>query len=448
MSTVKNKETKKRTPRTKESKEPIMRVGPKSEVLEKKIVDVYIPPQPCWNPISVKSALDMHDRGNTQMTGRLADSITRDTRVRACLNTLVFGILGLPFDWKWDMAEIGDGGSLSLKNVYTPTEEDKRYLEITKRWFEDFKSTSILGSIMTNVINMGFASMSKSWVLESDYKGSGEDLYIPECWVFHPSNVWYNTGTYEYYITTFEKGLLIVGDSNTDERVQIIKHANAERPWMEGVIRSVGLYYMDKWYALNDWRTYITNNSNPLRILETIREDSSRGIDDMSIEQLLIDIAKHQQLGLPVHLPEGHKLSLLTTNTLISANVFEKKVNQADTEIAIAYLGQNLTTEVNGGSHAAAKVHENVLHDRIRAYTKTLNSALNLLIKDFYRFNFPENVRVPIAYFNPEPEEDTSMRGDITKKKVDSLFILAQILEKKSDLLNADELNALKKDIL
>ena len=169
MSTVKNKETKKRTPRTKESKEPIMRVGPKSEVLEKKIVDVYIPPQPCWNPISVKSALDMHDRGNTQMSGRLADSITRDTRVRACLNTLVFGILGLPFEWKWDMAEIGDGGSLSLKNVYTPTEEDKRYLEITKRWFEDFKSTSILGSIMTNVINMGFAGMSISWVLESDY---------------------------------------------------------------------------------------------------------------------------------------------------------------------------------------------------------------------------------------------------------------------------------------
>ena len=301
---------------------------------------------------------------------------------------------------------------------------------------------------MTNVINIGFAGMSKSWVLESDYKGSGEDLYIPECWVFHPSNVWYNTGTYEYYITTFEKGLLIVGDSNTDERVQIIKHANAERPWMEGVVRSVGLYYMDKWYALNDWRTYITNNANPLRILETIREDSSRGIDDMSIEQSLIDIAKHQQLGLPVHLPEGHKLDLLQANTTMTADIFEKKINHADTEIAIAYLGQNLTTEVKGGSHAAAKVHENVLHDRIRAYTKTLNSALNLLIKDFYRFNFPGNVRVPIAYFNPEPEEDTSMKGEIAKKKVDSLLSLAQLLEKRPDLLNADELNALKKDIL
>ena len=59
MSTVKNKEPKKRTPRTKNDKEPIMRVGPRSEVLEKKIVDVYIPPQPCWNPVSVKQVFSL-----------------------------------------------------------------------------------------------------------------------------------------------------------------------------------------------------------------------------------------------------------------------------------------------------------------------------------------------------------------------------------------------------
>ena len=40
-----------------------------------------------------------------------------------------------------------------------------------------------------------------------------------------------------------------------------------------------------------DWREYITNNANPLRVLETIREDSSRGGLDFSIEDLLIDIA-------------------------------------------------------------------------------------------------------------------------------------------------------------
>lgn len=446
MSTAKKVSTTKSKPRNKDNSSPI-KTGVRSEILEKKLVDVYIPPTPCWNPISVKSAIDMHDRGNTQMSGRLSDSITRDTRIRACLNTLVFGILGLPFEWKWEMSDVGDGGSVLSKTIYMPTEEDNKCLEITKRWFEDFKASSILGSIMTNVINIGFAGMSKNWVLESDYKESGEDLYIPECWVFHPSNIWYNTGTYEYYITTFEKGLLIVNDSNNDERIQIVKHANAERPWIEGVVRSVGLYYMDKWYALNDWRTYITNNSNPLRILETIREDSSRGIDDMSIEQLLIDIAKHQQLGLPVHLPEGHKLSLLQANVMISADIFKKKIEQADTEIAIAYLGQNLTTEVQGGSHAAAKVHESVLHDRIRAYTKTLNSALNLLIKDFYRFNFPPSVRVPIAYFNPEPPEDTDMKIESASKKANTLLTLASVLEKSPEMLSKEEIDMLKKEI-
>ena len=450
MSTViTKKEPKKRKPRSKDDTAPIYRTNVRSEVLEKKIVDVYIPPQPCWNPVSVKQALDMHDRGQPQMSGRLADTMSRDSRIQACIHTLVFGILGLPFEWKWVSDEESDGGSLIPAASYKPSEKDLRYLEITKRWFSDLKSTSILQSILTHVINIGFAAMSKSWRYEENYKDTGEDIFIPECWVFHPSNVWFNTGTYEYNIVSFDKGLIVVGDSNTDERFQIIKHANSERPWMEGIVRSVGLYYMDKWYALNDWRTYITNNANPLRILETIREDSSRGVDDMSIEQLLIDIAKHQQLGLPVHLPEGHKLSLLEAKLNLAGDLFTQKINHADTEIAIAYLGQNLTTEVKGGSHAAAKVHETVIHDRIRAYTKTMNNVVNQMVKEFYKYNFAgEITRVPIAYYNPEPEEDTSMKGEITKKKVDSLLSLAQLLEKKPDLLNADELNALKKDIL
>ena len=446
MSTAKKVSTTKSKPRNKDDSGPI-KTGVRSEILEKKLVDVYIPPTPCWNPISVKSAIDMHDRGNTQMSGRLSDSITRDTRIRACLNTLVFGILGLPFEWKWEMSDVGDGGSIISKSVYMPTEDDNKCLEITKRWFEDFKASSILGSIMTNVINIGFAGMSKNWVLESDYKESGEDLYIPQCWVFHPSNIWYNTGTYEYYITTFEKGLLIVNDSNNDERIQIVKHANAERPWIEGVVRSVGMYYVDKWYALNDWRVYITNNANPLRVLTTIREDSSRGTDDASIEQLLIDIAKHQQLGFPVHLPEGHELDLLQANVMISADIFKKKIEQADTEIAIAYLGQNLTTEVQSGSHAAAKVHESVLHDRIRAYTKTLNTSINLLVKEFYKYNFPPSVRVPIAYFNPEPPEDTDMKIESASKKANTLLTLASVLEKSPEMLSKEEIDMLKKEI-
>ena len=381
------------------------------------------------------------------MSGRLADTMTRDSRVQACLHTLVFGILSLPFEWKWTTDDSSDAGKVLSDVVYKPTEEDNKCLEITKRWWSDFTNSSILASVLTYVVNIGYASMSKNWVLESDYKGSGEDLYIPQCWVFHPSNIWYNTGTYEYYITTFEKGLLVVNDSNNDERVQIVKHANAERPWIEGVVRSVGMYYVDKWYALNDWRVYITNNANPLRVLTTIREDSSRGTDDASIEQLLIDIAKHQQLGFPVHLPEGHELDLLQANVMISADIFKKKIEQADTEIAIAYLGQNLTTEVQSGSHAAAKVHESVLHDRIKAYTKTLNSAIQLLVKEFYRYNFPPSVRVPIAYFNPEPPEDTDMRIESASKKANTLLTLASVLEKSPEMLSKEELDMLKKEI-
>ena len=72
MSTViTKKEPKKRKPRSKDDTAPIYRTNVRSEVLEKKIVDVYIPPQPCWNPVSVKQALDMN------FTNFLADTIPR-----------------------------------------------------------------------------------------------------------------------------------------------------------------------------------------------------------------------------------------------------------------------------------------------------------------------------------------------------------------------------------
>jgi phage gp29-like protein len=204
---------------------------------------------------------------------------------------------------------------------------------------------------------------------------------------------------------------------------------------------------MDKAYALTDWREYITNNGNPLRVLETIREDSSRGGLDFSIEDLLVDIAKHKQYGLPIHLPEGFKLSLLTANTMIADGLFEKKVEQANKEIAIAILGQNLTTDVSSGSHAAAQVHETVLHDRIRAYTKTLNNAVNQMVKEFYKYNFAgEITRVPIAYYNPEPPEDKKMKAEETKVRLDALSMLAQVAQ--SQLLSKEEIDMLKKGLV
>lgn len=439
-----NTETKKkRAPKNKDSS-PIMRQTVRSDVLEKKIVDVYVPPTPCWNPISVKQAIDQHDRGQMQASGRLADTITRDSRIQACLETLVLGILGLPFEWKWDMPEEGDEGKIT-ESAYKPTEEDLRYLEIIKRWFADFRSTAILSSVLTNVIQIGFAGMSKNWIKHEDYKGSGISMYIPECWVFHPSNIWYNTGTYEYNVTSFSNGLLIVSDNNEDERFQIIKHTNQERPWLKGIVRAVALYYMDKMYALNDRRVYQTNNANPLRILTTIREQSAP-MTDTSVEDTILNIARHQQLGYPVHLPEGFKLELLEPKSNVDNASFEKAIDNANKEITIAYLGQNLTTDVTSGSHAAAKVHENVLHDRIEAYTKTINLAINTIVKEIYKFNFPSEVRVPIAFYDADPPENRKVIKEEAKIQVDTLKVLSDI--KASGLLSDEELVELKKRYL
>ena len=71
---------------------------------------------------------------------------------------------------------------------------------------------------------------------------------------------------------------------------------------------------------------------------------------------------------------------------------------------------------MSSGSHAAAQVHETVLHARIRAYTKTINNVVNQMVKEFYKYNFAGDItRVPIAYYNPEPPEDKKMKAEEIK---------------------------------
>ena len=68
---------------------------------------------------------------------------------------------------------------------------------------------------------------------------------------------------------------------------------------------------------------------------------------------------------------------------------FGDLANRADTAIVLALLWQNLTTEVDGGSYAAAKVHEGVKQTATRFDNNTLTETIyNQCARPFAAWNF------------------------------------------------------------
>ncbi len=71
-----------------------------------------------------------------------------------------------------------------------------------------------------------------------------------------------------------------------------------------------------------------------------------------------------------------------------SADVFNKLIDACKTEISIAVLGQNLTTEVKGGSYAAAETHMRVRDEIMEADQRIIEDGVNTLIRWIWEINF------------------------------------------------------------
>jgi len=76
-----------------------------------------------------------------------------------------------------------------------------------------------------------------------------------------------------------------------------------------------------------------------------------------------------------------------------SEDIYAKFLDYCNTEIYMALLGQNLTSEVEGGSYAAAKVHGGVRQDLIEGDKRMVEAAFDTLIDWIFFYNFSGDAR-------------------------------------------------------
>ncbi len=344
--------------------------------------------QNSWTPQGVVAALTSHMSGIFELSAQLVDSMLGDDRVQATLGSRTSGLFG---------SEVKHASS----NVARVRGSDaaKECRDAWEEWWPSFADGWSLPTSHEQAIFMGFAQAQLIW----DTTGP---VWGPRLRPWHPRFSYYNWDVRRFVAITMDGALPIYpGDGKW------LLHApyGCDRGWIRGAVRAVAEPWLIRHYAIRDWARFSEVHGMPIR--KAIVPASS-AVDERNLFE-----AQVSSLGseTSILLPQGmdaknggtsYDLQLLeATDTAWEA--FPGLRDHCDMAIVLALLFQNLTTEVKGGSFAAASSHMDIRQGGIRNDNAAWRSTLySQVIRPFALFNFGD------ADLAPTTDWDVRARAD------------------------------------
>lgn len=352
-----------------------------------------------WDLSTVKEALEQHELGFFMQSVSLADAMGRDDRITACRNTRVRALAG----------KSGIGFTLTPSASGKPATSLDLAAEVTELWPYSC-SESALTRVLEDAVMLGVAFARIHWE-----KRDGR--VVPRLEPWFPQSVYYDWSIRKYRAIGIE-GQVIIEPGSAE---WLVFEPGNYRSWMGGAIRGLGIPWLYRQFSRNDWSRYCEKHGLPIIAISepaghqwTTQKDrfyaGIRAIGRQGIIRLPRDA---EDYGFDVKFVEPKDKSWAA---------FQEFIVRMDTDIAVMLLGQNLTTEVQGGSYAAAAAHEKVRLDYLDADAETLATALREQVwKPYVRFNHGADLEdsTPWPTWMTRPPEDRKARIEIVKVYVD-----------------------------
>ena len=338
-----------------------------------------------WVIDDIKGALQNHEIGMFYSSARLADAMSGDDRIASVLSTRVKAVLGLPF-------------SISTKKTSKDIKEADHVRRVVAREWDRMVPKAMAAELFQWGIQMGFALAEVCW----EVRGKPQRWY-PTIRTWHPSLCYYRYDERAFYVTTMEGPIRITpGDGKW-----ILYAPHGEyRGWMHGTVRTCAMPWRLRTFGFRDWGRHAEKHGFPW-ILPRVPMASSDE-DKLAFFNALNSIGGEPTIMCP-EVDEHNRFDVDFKEAAHPADqVFEGLTTRCDTLISCAILGQNLTTEVQGGSYAAATVHGQVRQDYLESDCATLAQCLEQqLLRPFVAFNFEHSSKlIPTPAWDPTPPED------------------------------------------
>lgn len=179
------------------------------------------------------------------------------------------------------------------------------------------------------------------------------------------------------------------------------------RPWMWGLWFSLSTFWLLKQLSLADMAAHNKAHGSPQFVGKTPIEQVTKEKRDEFVGMLAEMVARSS-----IVLPKGWELDLLEC-AHDSSEAFERAIKLADTSFDIAILGNNLTTEVTGGSLAAANVHREVQGDQAASDDGALCGCLHdQALVHWSEYNYGASAAAPLPHYAVEPAEDLKSEAE------------------------------------
>lgn len=345
-----------------------------------------------WSIDGVRSAMQSLLAGLFDQPAQLIESMIGDPRVQAAMMARTGALLGSPISFK-------------LPKKYKDDPIAKKCLRAWERIWPLVAPESVLSELQQWSVQLGFGIAQINWDTNSS------NVWRPYLQVWNPRYTYYHW-LYRCYIAIGQDGQFPVfgGDGHW-----LLHAPNGEsRGWVRGAMRPIAPWWLARQYALRDWARYSERNGMPWVVGKT-----PAAADPIMIDQFRNALALLGQESV-IQVPQGvddrnsYGVELLDGHVADSTSGFETFIERCSSEITLALMGQNLTTEVKEGSLAAARVHADVKQQIIAADARALASTIyTQLARPFALFNFGDAKYAPVIEWDTTPPDDEVSKSTV-----------------------------------
>ncbi|MHB8359244.1 MAG: phage portal protein family protein [Thermoplasmataceae archaeon] len=341
----------------------------------------------------------------------LWNTMMADDRTSAVVDTLVSGLFSLPTEVRPDESRTD--------------EKAIQVAELAGKQWPIMVPQGEGASMLRWGMGLGVGLAEKMWTVE-------DGLWWPRLRVWDDQFAWWNMGTHTYYLNTDptgneeqmrDDGATIEIPESGDDHWAVFHPYRGSQGWWDALLRSIATPWLVRNWAIRDWARFSEIFGTPARV-GYVPEWASASQRENFIAQLA-GLGNEPVLELPVR-PHGDssfdfKIVQATANEG-GVSGYKELLNYCDTCLAIRVLGQNLTTEVHGGSHAAAKIHDNVRRDVTARWVNALEQCIHESIWiPWAKYNFGDTELAPWTRFTTDPPEDMKANSEVIANVATSL---------------------------
>ena len=336
-----------------------------------------------WTPQLLRSAEAQADSGNLLSAASVCEWLGGDDRVSGAMETRLDALFGIPPTF--------------IPTSRPASNKAAKALQDSVDWWSGYEEANCREIVYYGLL-LGVAPARHYW--QKTDESDGRLLAMPRLW--HPQSV-----RFDYDLSQW----LARDDGNVEHVItpgdgEWILHCpfGVERPWAKGLWRSLSRWVLVKHYAVQDWARHSEKNAKLVVTGGEMASEEDRAMLGEDLASIGSDAVVVMRAGFDMKLLE------ISANT---KQIYESQIAMADLAIATRIRGANLATQVDGGSHAAAKEQSKVgtepkLRADAQAWTTTIR---NQSLRPWAKYNFGDPAAAPWPFYQLNDGEDRAARA-------------------------------------